>query len=102
MANSNLNCSASNCAHNNGGSCYAGGINVAGASATSTSNTFCSSFADKASSNFTNCGGNCTCTKTSNISCQAGNCKYNSLGSCKASNVQINAQNASCETFVCE
>ncbi|MGL6104831.1 DUF1540 domain-containing protein [Romboutsia sp.] len=102
MSNSNLNCSVSNCAHNNGGACFAGSINVAGSSATTTSSTSCSSYEDKSASGFTNCAGGCSCTKTSNISCQAGNCKHNSLGSCTASNVQINAQNASCETFISE
>ena len=102
MSNGNLNCSATNCAHNNGGNCYAGGINVAGSSATTTSNTCCSSFVDKSNAGFTNCGDGCKCTKTNNISCQAGNCKYNSLGACTANSVQINAQSASCETVICE
>ena len=30
MSNGNLNCSATNCGHNNSGLCYAGGINVGG------------------------------------------------------------------------
>lgn len=102
MSNNNLNCSASSCAYNNSGACYAGGINVAGSSATTTSSTFCSSYEDKASASFTNCSDGCSCTKPDNISCEAGNCKYNSLGACTANNVQINAQNASCDTFICE
>ena len=47
MSNSNLNCSVSNCAHNNSGACFAGSINVAGSSATTTSSTCCSSYEDK-------------------------------------------------------
>lgn len=101
MVNSNLSCSASNCAHNNAGACYAGSINVTGHQATTTSNTTCSSFQDKASGGFTNCS-NCSCeTKTSNISCSACNCHHNSNQACTANSVKINAQNASCETFIC-
>lgn len=99
MSYGNLNCSANNCGHNNGGSCFAGSINVSGRSATTTSSTSCSSFVDQASNAFTNCA-NCTCTKPDSIKCEAVNCSYNEGKSCKAGAVQINAQNASCETFV--
>lgn len=101
MAN-NLNCSASNCAFNNSGACYAGGINVSGRQATTTSNTTCASFQDKATAGFTNCSTDCDCVGTEDIKCSACNCKHNANECCKASNVQINAQNASCETFCCE
>ena len=47
MSNGNLNCSATNCGHNNSGLCYAGGINVGGHNANTTSNTYCSSFVDQ-------------------------------------------------------
>ena len=36
MSNGNLNCSATNCGHNNSGLCYAGGINVGGHNANTT------------------------------------------------------------------
>lgn len=101
MGNNNLGCSASNCAHNKGGACYAGGINVSGNQATTTSSTTCSSFQDKSSGGFTSCGDSCNCVGTNNINCSACNCKHNANNSCTASNVQINAQNASCETFCC-
>ena len=94
----NLTCSATNCGHNTQGECFAGSINVFGASANTTSNTICASFIDEASSSFTNCA-NCTCTKTNDINCRAQNCVHNDYGSCKASGVQINSSNASCETF---
>lgn len=102
MSNGNLSCSATNCVHNNASMCYAGGISVTGASATSTSATNCASFQDRASSGMTNCGSEgCTCTKTSGISCQAYKCNYNENECCKAPSVKINAQNATCETFIC-
>ncbi|MGL5328344.1 MAG: DUF1540 domain-containing protein [Peptostreptococcaceae bacterium] len=94
----NLNCSASNCAYNNDCKCQAGAISVCGNCATTTSQTNCTSFVDKANSAFTNCA-NCTCTKTDHIKCSADTCVYNQNSSCKAGNVQINANTASCETF---
>ena len=54
MSNGNLNCSATNCGHNNSGLCYAGGINVGGHNANTTSNTYCSSFVDQDNTYFTN------------------------------------------------
>ena len=102
MSNSNLSCSATNCVYNNASSCYAGAISVAGSNASTTSSTACVSFEDRSESGMTNCAGGCTCAKTGSIACQAQNCTYNSSGSCKASSVQINAQNASCETFICK
>lgn len=103
MANGNLNCGATNCVHNNASQCYAGGISVVGSNASSTSATACASFEDRATSSMTNCGaGGCTCAKTSSITCQATECAHNSNNSCKAQNVQINAQDATCETFICK
>ncbi|MDK2562734.1 DUF1540 domain-containing protein [Romboutsia sedimentorum] len=103
MSNGNLSCSATNCVHNNASSCYAGAISVAGTQATTTGSTTCASFEDRSSSSMSNCGSEgCTCTKTGSIACQATKCSYNNSGSCKASSVQINAQNASCETFICK
>lgn len=99
--NGNLNCSATNCTHNNSGACFAGAINVAGNSATSTSNTSCTSFVEGSFGSLTNCS-DCNCTKPEHIICQAEKCKYNENKSCIAENVKINAQDASCETFVCK
>lgn len=100
MAN-NLTCSASNCAFNNSGACYAGGINVHGAHAKTTSNTTCASFQDKNVAGFTNCSNDCDCVGTEDIKCGACECTHNENECCKAPSVQINAQNASCETFRC-
>lgn len=99
MGNGNLNCCATNCGHNNSGLCYAGFINISGHSAITSSNTCCSSFTNQTNDALTNCA-NCTCTKPEQISCDAVNCTYNENKSCVADNVQINASNASCETFI--
>ena len=95
-----INCSASTCAYNNGGGCYASSIKVNGANANTTSQTNCATYQDKTSSSFTNCSGECNCAKTSSISCEANQCKHNENGCCKAESVKINIQNASCETFI--
>lgn len=100
MSNGNLSCSATNCVYNNASSCYASGVSVAGSGATSTSATACVSFQDRSTSGMTNCASGCTCAKTSSITCQASNCSHNNNGCCKAESVQINAQNATCETFI--
>ena len=99
MQNENLKCNATNCAHNESHECRAGAINVAGREAITTSETVCSSFVDRANSGFTNSadGGY---TKPQNIKCEARNCKYNENLLCKADDVRINANDASCETFV--
>lgn len=98
-----LNCSASSCAHNNCGSCYASSIQVNGASAVSTAQTNCASYEDKSASSLSNCGaGGCSCAKTNSITCGAANCVHNSCGCCKAQSVQINMNNATCETFRCK
>ncbi|MGL5506938.1 MAG: DUF1540 domain-containing protein [Paraclostridium sp.] len=97
-----LNCSASSCAHNNGGSCYASSIQVHGASAVTTAETTCASYENKSVAGFTNCAGGCTCAKTNSINCGASNCVHNSSGCCKAESVQINMDNATCDTFRCE
>ena len=102
MSNSNLSCSATNCVYNNASSCYAGAISVAGSNASTTPSTACVSFEDRSASSMTNSTEGSTRTRTGGIACQAQNCTHNSSGSCRASSVQINAQDTSCETFVCK
>ena len=98
----NLKCAAQSCAYNTAGDCYAGGINVNGKQATTTSNTCCASYQDKSAGGFTNCSDQCNCVSTQNINCKACNCKHNENECCKADQVQINNENASCETFCCK
>lgn len=100
MQNGNLKCNAMTCAHNQNMECRAGAIRVAGAQATTTSQTTCSSYVDKSSNAFTNTV-DCGCTEPGNISCEACNCTYNSNKNCTADNVTIDASKASCDTFKC-
>lgn len=93
-----LNCSADNCIYNNSGICYAGGIEVQGASASTTTGTKCATF-NSNKNDFRNCTSN-SFTTSGDIDCKAAKCKYNSLGTCTAPSVQINYNNANCDTFI--
>ncbi|SCH60965.1 DUF1540 domain-containing protein [Romboutsia sp. 1001713B170207_170306_H8] len=97
---SNLNCQAYNCTFNKNNNCHASHIKVEGFDATITPETYCNSFKDKNTYNFSNYSTDTTnLTNTQNISCSASNCTYNVSGSCNASHVDISFENASCETF---
>ncbi len=93
-----LNCSSNDCAYNSSGICYAGNIKIAGANASSTTGTTCATYKPD-NGGLTNCASSSFTTST-DISCDAKKCKYNSTGSCTASNVNINFSNASCDTFI--
>lgn len=96
-----LNCAAHNCAYNTSGTCYAGGIQISGVNAKNTANTKCSTFVPKDSNgSFSNNISNNFTTST-DIDCKARRCSYNSNCTCTAPSVQINLENATCETFIC-
>ena len=97
--NSNLNCQAHNCAFNKNSICYASHIKVKGFEAAVTPETYCESFKHKGDYNLSSNVGEEDITTTQNISCTAKNCSYNIHGACNASHVDINFQNANCETF---
>lgn len=101
MVNNNLDCSATSCVYNDGGGCFAGGIDVDGRQATTTGNTTCATYQDKDSAGFTNSNSAPDSVGTRDIHCKATNCKYNVDEACKADKVHINNDSsASCETFV--
>lgn len=97
--NSNLHCQATNCAYNNTGTCYANHIKVEGYEASITPETYCETFEINSNSNFSNSYNNSNLTSTQNISCTALYCTYNINGGCNANHVDINFENATCETF---
>lgn len=101
MQNGNLKCNADDCVYNSSCECRAGGIKVGVHKATSTSKTVCASYVNRANSGFTNTVDN-GYTQTQDIKCEAANCKYNENLLCKAESVKINAQDASCDTFILE
>lgn len=101
MQDGSLNCNATNCAHNFDRQCKAGAINVGGQGAVSISGTTCTTFVDRAESSFVN-SVNALDTDVCNIKCEAHNCVHNENKGCLADNVQIDAQNACCNSFICE
>ena len=60
---SNLHCSATNCAFNKTGGCYASQIKVEGYDAAITPETYCDTFRDKDNFNMTNYHGNTSLLK---------------------------------------
>ena len=96
----NLNCAATNCVYNSSQLCYAGNIKVDGRQAMSTDGTYCASFEDREKSGMTNSADSSKQVCPNDIHCEATKCKYNESELYKAENVHINANNASCETFV--
>lgn len=96
---SNLNCQANNCAFNKSGNCYAAHIKVEGFEASITPETYCDTFRNNSAFSISNYSGETIITNTQDISCSAKNCTYNVHGACNATHVDINFENASCETF---
>lgn len=93
-----LNCYADNCIYNNSGICYAGSIEIQNPSASTSTGTTCATF-NSNKSDLMNSSNNFLTTST-DIECKARKCKYNSIGICTASRVQINYSNANCDTFI--
>lgn len=100
----NLKCNANKCVYNKNCECFAGKINVDGSMAVKTSDTYCATFRENEHSSFSSHAG-CCCHQdhlvgTSEIRCEALNCKYNENKLCLAPSVQINDVDASCNTFI--
>jgi len=98
---SNLECSVHSCGNNCSGLCGLSCIDVSGKSATSSSETACSSYRpDNGASNIVNEASASPATK---ISCKACNCKHNDNYKCNADNVTIEncgcGSGAGCQTF---
>ncbi|WP_455537771.1 DUF1540 domain-containing protein [Terrisporobacter sp.] len=101
MQGGDLNCNATNCSHNFDRQCKAGSINVGGQNAMSISGTNCTTFIDRAESSFVN-SLDAVDTDVYNIRCEAYKCVHNENKACYADKVQIDAQNACCDSFRCE
>ena len=90
---SKINCSVSNCSHNNESTCFANIINVGGKSAKKDSDTCCASFLDVRlysglTNNVNDKGSECNA-----ITCNVGTCTYNSNMLCNAKNIEVNGEN---------
>lgn len=98
-----VNCSAIRCIHNDkDGNCYARYIQIRGHQVKVKEGTTCHSFAPEEpfDAEFAlEFDAPMLQATTSNIKCGACRCKYNASSKCKADNVDISQQTASCETF---
>ncbi|MEG1410502.1 DUF1540 domain-containing protein [Clostridium sp.] len=103
LRSENVECKATRCIHNNKSECMAGVISVKGMTAMSTPETSCVTFVEEGGYGYDHLSNyyDNSVTKTRNIKCAAGNCKYNNNEECYAEVIQINAANASCDSFEC-
>ena len=102
---SKINCSVTNCSHNDDHTCFANVVNVGGKSATKNSDTCCASFLDsKLYSDLTNNinekGDECRA-----ITCNVATCIYNYTDLCYANSIDVTGENVNlypetnCSTF---
>lgn len=89
----NLTCNVSTCTHNASNLCCKEGIQVEGQKAFTSSATCCDSFEERSGA-FTNSYQNPH--SSLDISCDANNCTYNSVGKCAAEAIQIAGAMADC------
>ena len=100
-----LKCQSLDCLHNDKkGKCFAKKIAISGRTAQTTSETICDSYAPdydfqnaEFAAEFMNI--DTGPSDTQNIKCAALNCKFNTEQLCTATSVQINSNDASCQTF---
>lgn len=89
---SKINCSVSNCSHNNDNACFANIINVGGESAKKDRDTCCASFLDAATyDDFTN-NINQKGSECDAITCNVGTCSYNEDNLCNAKSIDVNGK----------
>lgn len=93
-----INCLSTNCTFNNSGTCKCSVVKIEGFDAYVTPETYCKSFIEEDTSKFISSSSSYN-PYFQNIICSANNCIFNSSGSCKASNIQVNYLNNTCETF---
>ncbi len=87
-----LKCTVETCVHNKYHCCDKGSIDVSGADAQNKSQTCCNSFADSASSGYSNSAK--AASLTSDICCNVTNCQYNESNCCQAGCVEVQGSNA--------
>ncbi len=90
---SKINCSVSDCSHNNSGTCYANRVNISGKQAKSIENTACASFLNRSVysnlTNNTNDSGACSC-----LCCNVSSCTYNSNNLCSLEDINVSSDSS--------
>ena len=87
-----LKCTVETCVHNKYCCCDKGSIDVDGGAAHTQAETCCNSFADSATTGYSN--STKSASLKSNIHCNATNCQYNTNDECEAGNVEVQGSNA--------
>ena len=87
----NLSCLATNCTHNFGCKCKAGGIHIG--------KDGCVTFQDRANGSFVNSVGDCFTTMVSGIRCESGGCVNNQGKACLSEDVDIGFGGSCCNKF---
>jgi len=100
-----LNCQVHDCIYNeDGGKCFAKNIMIGGKNAITSAETTCNSYVSGnqiKNYEFANefVASDKTPSDVRNIKCAAMSCRYNFNQDCTAKHVEINNQNANCDTF---
>lgn len=100
-----INCSVTNCSHNNENTCYANIINIAGKNAKKDCDTCCGSFLDAATYSHLTNNVNQEESQCTALTCNVGTCTYNSNNLCTAKSIQVSGTNVklytetNCTTF---
>lgn len=100
-----INCSVSNCSHNNKNLCFANIINVGGKSAKKDCDTCCASFLDSLTYNVLTNNINQEGSDCDAIACTVGTCAYNSNNLCNAESIYVSGKDVNfyletnCSTF---
>ena len=95
MAMPELKCGVVTCIHNKQNLCELDSIEVVGSSAKVSEQTSCGSFVERKGDQYSNSAKEAT--PTSNIVCQAVECKYNESRKCHAGKISVMGSNA-CRT----
>ena len=100
-----ITCEVKGCDYNCDGGCKLSSIKVEGFDATTSKETVCESYTDKNEKGAVNCIPCACATNSSEIKCDATNCKYNANSLCTADRVTISCDgdcccdNTECKTF---
>ena len=100
-----LKCSVTSCASNDGSLCRLNSIHVSGQSAHSKIETLCSSFSEKSSAPTNSMAGGQSGKVETEVKCDASDCQYNQSSTCNASYIYVqgaggqNSNDTRCDTF---
>jgi hypothetical protein len=89
---SKINCSVTNCSHNDEHTCFANVVNVGGKSAKKDCDTCCASFLDDNIYNDLTSNINMHGDECRSITCNVGTCTYNSDNLCNAESIDVSGK----------